>query len=125
MAEVIWVLVDDLFFLAKIQQTAKLLGLSIRIADPTKLRDELAGGPPTAVIIDLNHRSGAALEAVRTIRAGITSTTPVVGFLSHVQADLSRAAREAGCDSVLARSAFSEQLPKILSRLSAGERLPI
>ena len=38
-----------------------------------------------------------------------------VGFLSHVQKDLAVAAREAGCDRVVARSAFTRDLPKILA----------
>jgi hypothetical protein len=40
---------------------------------------------------------------------------PTVGFLSHVQRDLAVAAREAGCDRVMARSAFTKDLPTILS----------
>ncbi len=122
MAEAILIMVDDLFFLAKIQQTAKLLGLSIRTVDPAHVGDELARGPAAAVVVDLNHRSGTALEAVRTLKGGPSSSAiPVIGFLSHVQADLARTAREAGCDSVLARSAFAEKLPSILSRLAAGD----
>jgi hypothetical protein len=38
-----------------------------------------------------------------------------VGFLSHVQKDLAVAAREAGCDRVVARSAFTKDLPQILA----------
>jgi hypothetical protein len=54
-------------------------------------------------------KSDAALRGVRT-----------VGFLSHVQADLALAAREAGCDRVMARSAFVENLPRVLSGDGVG-----
>jgi hypothetical protein len=39
----------------------------------------------------------------------------VVGFLSHVNKDLAVAARESGCDRVVARSAFTKDLPEILA----------
>jgi hypothetical protein len=42
----------------------------------------------------------------------------VMGFLSHVQTDLAAAAHEAGCDFVLARSAFAQQLPQLLVKLA-------
>ena len=41
---------------------------------------------------------------------------PTVGFVSHVQTDLIDAARRAGVDQVLARSAFTQLLPEILQR---------
>jgi hypothetical protein len=44
-----------------------------------------------------------------------TVNVPTVGFLSHVQKDLAVAAREAGCDRVVARSAFTKDLPRILA----------
>jgi hypothetical protein len=42
-------------------------------------------------------------------------------FLSHVQADLARESREAACNVVMARSAFSQQLPQILSKHTASD----
>ena len=38
--------------------------------------------------------------------------------MSHVQGELKQQAQEAGCDMVLARSAFSQNLPVILKRHS-------
>ncbi len=67
------------------------------------------------MIVDLNHRSGKAIEAARAIKSDpATSRVFVLGFLSHVQADLAREARQAGLDAVMARSAFSQQLPELL-----------
>jgi hypothetical protein len=40
----------------------------------------------------------------------------VIGYLSHVQGELKQKAHEAGCDMVLARSAFSQNLPNLLRR---------
>jgi hypothetical protein len=37
-----------------------------------------------------------------------------------VQADLKQAAQQKGCDTVIARSAFSQNLPTILKRYAEG-----
>jgi hypothetical protein len=39
----------------------------------------------------------------------------MVGFLSHVQVDLAEQARAAGCDEVMPRSKFTQNLAEILS----------
>ncbi len=44
-----------------------------------------------------------------------------MGFLSHVQKDLAVAAKEAGCDRIMARSAFTRDLPKIIAGDSPNE----
>ena len=41
---------------------------------------------------------------------------PTVGYASHVQVDVINAARQAGVDEVLPRSAFTTQLAVILKR---------
>jgi len=117
--EIILAAVDDLFFLGKIQQTAKLLGIRVGTADPHKLWEEIARTPVCAVILDLNYRAGAGVEVVRALKSDpATAAVPLLGFLSHVQTDLAAAARAAGCDIVLARSAFSQQLPQLLRKLA-------
>ncbi len=121
MAGTILAVVEDLIFLSKIQQTAKLVGASVEVVDPKKLPARVAQAPAGAVILDLNHRSGMAIEVLRLIKGRReTATIPVVGFVSHVQTDLAAAARAAGCDQILARSTFSFQLPQILGKLTSG-----
>lgn len=121
MAGTILAVVEDLIFLSKIQQTAKLVGASVEVVDPKKLPARVAQAPARAVILDLNHRSGMAIEVLRLIKGRPeTATIPVVGFVSHVQTDLAAAARAAGCDQILARSTFSFQLPQILGKLTSG-----
>ncbi len=115
--------VDDLFFLAKIQETARRVGVPVEQIDPRKAQERAVQSRVGAVLLDLNHRSGAALEVVKSLkRDASTRHVPVIGFVSHVQGDLVAAARAAGCDQVLARSAFSAQLPEILQRLAAGRQ---
>jgi CheY-like chemotaxis protein len=111
--------VDDLLFLSKIQQTAQHLGVAVKSAQPADLLDLASGDIPKALILDLNHRSGKALEVLRTLKSDAkTRNIAVVAFVSHVQTELIAAAREAGCDLVLARSAFVSQLPSLLPRFS-------
>jgi len=68
---------------------------------------------PKLVIVDLNARCQpiAAIEKLRQSRKDIR----VVGFLSHVQRDLAAQAQAAGCDEVLPRSSFTQNLPTILA----------
>jgi DNA-binding NarL/FixJ family response regulator len=113
--------VDDLFFLSKIQQTAQLVGVVVKSGRPADLPDLAIQDVPNALILDLNHRSGKALEVLRTLKAGLkTKDIAAIGFVSHVQNDLIAAARDAGCDLVLARSAFVSQLPSLLQRFSGA-----
>jgi hypothetical protein len=42
---------------------------------------------------------------------------PTTGFVSHVNTTLIMAARDAGMDEVMARSAFAANLPQILTEM--------
>ena len=111
--------VDDIFFLAKIQGTAKQLGITVEAAAPDTLEGSIAAGGVGAILLDLNHRSGKAVASLEKLKSDpATRSIPVVGFLSHVQTDLAQAAHAAGCDRVMARSAFSQHLPALLRELT-------
>ena len=118
----ILVLVEDLLFLSKIQQTAQTLGVTVKAVEPAKAIEQAAQDQPKAVILDLNHRSLSAIETARALKANpATQLIHIVGFVSHVQMDLVNAAHEAGCDMVLARSAFSRQLPQFLKKFVGSD----
>lgn len=111
--------VDDLFFLAKIQETARWLGVKLQIArNPAEVEAELAQpAPPNLVIVDLNGRLYPALEIISAIgRHPARKKISLIGFVSHLQAELKQTAQAAGCDRVLPRSAFSLHLPALLRR---------
>lgn len=111
--------VEDLFFLAKIQQTARQLGITLESTTPDAVQSQVASQQPRAILLDLNHRSGKAVAALQALKnEPATRDIPVVAFLSHVQTDLAQTARSAGCDRVMARSAFSQQLPQLLQELA-------
>jgi CheY-like chemotaxis protein len=114
--------VEDIFFLAKLQGTARQLGVTVDSIAPDGLQDSLAQNGANAILLDLNHRFGKVIAAIEAVKKNpATRAVPVVAFLSHVQTDLAQAARAAGCDRVMARSAFSQQLPQLLQELS-GEK---
>ncbi len=111
-------IVDDLMFTSKIRTTAGQLGVPVTFA---RSRDnalaEMRAAPPSLVLVDLNSTRTDPLGTVAAMRAEpALSSIPTVGFVSHVQTDLAAAAREAGVDEVLARSAFTARLPEILTR---------
>jgi ActR/RegA family two-component response regulator len=108
-------LMDDLFFQMKVAETAKHLGMELKVAaNADSLMQLLEMQPaPKLAIVDLNARSGA-IAAIERVRAG-KSGVRMVGFLSHVQVDLAAQARAAGCDEVMPRSSFTQNLAAILS----------
>ena len=108
---------DDLFFQMKLAETAKHLGLEVKVASNADSLLQLLEPLPLLVIVDLNARS-APLEAVERLRSAQPHLR-VIGFLSHVQTDLAQQAQAAGLDEIMPRSKFSMNLPQILSTLVA------
>ncbi len=110
-------LLTDLFFSARIRETAKQLGLPCEILrDPAAFTARVRETAPQAVIIDMNLKGADAPAVVRELRAGErTRETPIVGYLFDVQEDLMLAAEEAGCDRVLSRGQLTRMLPDLLS----------
>jgi DNA-binding NarL/FixJ family response regulator len=114
MAQVL-ALVDDLFFQAKILETAKHLGIAVRTSTTSDaLLAEIAKETPKLVIVDLNAR-GTPLRAIEKVHAGQPGL-PLIAFLSHVQTDLAQQARAAGCTQVMPRSQFTHDLATILAQ---------
>jgi len=109
--------VEDLLFKSKISETSSQLGIEAAFPrSPKKLLDALRESPPDLLVLDLNSVRFEPLTLLREVESDETTRDiPTVGFLSHVQKDLAVAAREAGCDRIVARSAFTRDLPKILA----------
>lgn len=105
-------LMDDLFFQMKLAETAKQLGVEVKVATSAEALMALMESSPKLVIVDLNARSQPlqTIEKLRQLQKGVR----VVGFLSHVQRDLAAQAQAAGCDEVLPRSSFTQNLAAIL-----------
>lgn len=113
----ILVAVDDMFFLAKIQETARQLKVTIDLAKTDRELLAKVEDPPSLIILDLNSNALKPIPTIGKIRHNPQlKKTALIGFLSHLQADLKQKAQEAGCDMVMPRSAFSINLPALLRR---------
>ena len=111
------VAVDDMFFLAKIRETARQLKVSIELAKTDKELLEKMDPAPALIILDLNSLGLKPLPTIGKLRhKQELKRTPIIGFLNHLQADLKLKAQEAGCNLVMPRSAFSQNLPGLLRR---------
>jgi CheY-like chemotaxis protein len=108
-------LCDDLIFVSRVTGTARNLGLTVKAARSTAgVQSLIQQQTPTCVIVDLHN---AGLDIAALVKELNTTCDPrpfVVGYGSHVAAAVLKAAREAGCDLVLPRSKFVEDLPQEL-----------
>lgn len=123
----IFAFVDDLFFQAKIQETARKLNVKVEFVKTDKdLNDRIklnGEEKPSLIIFDLNNANAKPLTQIPKLKSKLKKTS-IIGFLSHVQGDLKQRAHEVGCDMVLPRSAFSQNLPQLLRRHGAPEEEP-
>ncbi|MGO8717944.1 MAG: response regulator [Acidobacteriaceae bacterium] len=117
----IYCFIDDLFFMAKIQETARKLGIKVSFVknDKDTIAEMLAlpeEERPRLIVFDLNNANAKPLTLIPKLKTKLKRATSIVGFLSHLQGELKAKAIEAGCDTVMPRSAFSQTLPNLLRR---------
>ena len=110
-------LVDDLLFSTKISTAAKALGVQAAFERSAEnLLARVHADRPALVIVDLNSSRLRPMECIAANKADPdVKQTRTLGFVSHVDSDAIAAARMAGIDDVLARSAFVQQLGDILN----------
>ncbi len=97
-------------FTSRISGTARELGYEVRTARaPQGLLELARQRRPTCVILDLANPGLNIVEVVRELRAG-EAPPYVVAYGSHVDTATLQAARDAGCDVVLPRSRFVNEL---------------
>ncbi len=110
-------IVDDLLFSVKISTAAKALAAPVCFErSPDMVLPRIQEQQPSLVIFDLNSAKLRPLEIIAQMKADpALSDIRTLGYVSHVQTEVISAARRAGIDEVLARSAFSERLGHILS----------
>lgn len=96
---------SDLMFTVKIADAAKRAGVTVEFTKTADEAVEKAKGA-TAVILDLNFVPPELIARLKPV--------PLIGYVSHVQTEVIRQARESGCDTVLARSAFVQGLGNMM-----------
>lgn len=110
--------IDDLIFRSRIHAAAESAGAALTVLPSTADAAALRDAAPSLVLVDLG--APAAIDRIRDLRALPGPPATIVAFVSHVRADLIVAAREAGADRVLARSAFVAELPALMRREPAA-----
>jgi hypothetical protein len=122
----IFFFIEDLFFIAKIQETARKLGVKVAfVKNEKEAIASLTSGEeedlPGLIVFDLNNANAKPLTLIPKLKAKLKRNTSIVGFLSHLQGDLKAKAVEAGCNTVMPRAAFSQNLPNLLRRYGMEE----
>jgi hypothetical protein len=122
----IFFFIEDLFFLAKIQEAARKLGVKVEFVKSDKdvlarITDSPELERPALLVFDLNNAAAKPLTVIPKLRTKLKKSVSIIGFLSHLQGDLKLKATEAGCDTVMPRSAFSQSLPNLLRRYGMEE----
>ncbi len=122
----IYFFIEDLFFTAKIQETARKQGVKVAfLKNDKEALAELTDGDdrdkPALIVFDLNNANAKPLTLIPKLKTKLKKSASIIGFLSHLQGDLKAKAVEAGCDTVMPRAAFSQNLPNLLRRYSAEE----
>ena len=109
---------DDLLFSVKISTAAKATGADVYFErTPGMAAARIKEKQPSLAIFDLNGSKLDPLGVIAELKSDpLTRGIKTLGFVSHVHADIIAAARAAGIDEVLARSAFVAQLSEILKR---------
>ncbi len=112
---------SDLLFATRISSTAEALGIGSRPARNAaalqarldQVDDGKLNEPVKALLVDLDAPDALAI----IVQAKAHANPPaVLAFGSHVMTDLLHEAREKGADFVMARGAFTGNLPEILDR---------
>ena len=122
----IFCFIEDLFFLAKIQETARKLGVKVEFIKGDKdavarIHELPENERPSLLVFDLNNLNAKPMALIPKFKTKFKKAVSIIGFLNHLQGDLKIKALEAGCDVVMPRSAFSQSLPILLRRYGVEE----
>jgi DNA-binding NarL/FixJ family response regulator len=107
-------LIRDLFFRAKIDAVAAVVGAEVEYASTLDaIAARCAELKPSIVFTDLSDATFPALDTLAKIRA-VAPAARVIGFASHIDLKPLKAARDAGYELTLSRSEFTSRLPDLL-----------
>jgi hypothetical protein len=106
----------DMMFASKVRAVAAHTGVNVFTSpDTRRLLAADEGRTSSLALIDLELRG--AVDLIRQLRADERWKGTLIGFASHMNAEAIAAGREAGAHRVLARSAFVQMLPDLLSEI--------
>lgn len=114
-------LVGDLLFTVKITDAAKRNGMRVDYVKTNQDLLEKAKDAPSLIIMDLNISTAEPVSLIQQIKTDHDlKSLSILGFVSHIDGELKQKAQDAGANVVMARSAFSQNLPQILRRHSGS-----
>ena len=107
----------DLIFTSKVTGTAGALGHRVVVAGNVALASAiLAKWSPVVVFIDLAAGDLVSPSSIREYREIARAGTPFLAFGSHVDTQALADAAASGCDPVMPRSRFTNELPALIRR---------
>ncbi|MCC7173898.1 MAG: response regulator [Bryobacterales bacterium] len=110
-------LVADLLFTVKIADAAKRAGMQAEFVKSEKALFEKVDPHLALIILDLNFAGVQPLKLIGKLRdKAELKKVSLLAYVSHVDGELKQKAHDLGCHMVMARSAFSQNLPMILRR---------
>ena len=118
-SRVVVAVLNDLMFTVKIQEAARRAGVgAVFVKTRSEVMDR-AEENPSAIILDLNYTDVTPLELISALKGNEkTRNIPLLGYVAHVQVEIKQAALRHGCNMVVARSAFVQNLQEFLQRVS-------
>ena len=114
--------VDDMLFVAKIRATAEHLDVTLRSVRNAETLLKLAReSAADLIIVDLHAEKVDPIAVAKALKSDEQlRSIRLLGFFSHVRADLQKEAVAAGYDVVIPRSVFSRDLAEILEGKSGA-----
>src|SRR5215207_7846022 len=100
----------DLMFTSKVTGVGKELGRRVRVFPSAKAAAAAGLSDLRVALLDLSNPKDTPREDIRAWKAALPPEAVLVAYGSHVDVAALQAAREAGCDVVLPRSAFVQRL---------------
>jgi hypothetical protein len=101
--------VPDLFFVARIGETARLAGVPLQFAKTPEALDVVLPFRPRFVLVDLT----AALDYDRILTAAERAGVPVLGFTTHALARQTQPWHDR-CARVVTKETLTKELPNLL-----------
>ena len=116
MSRVVFAVVEDMFFAAKIRATAAAVGVEVSfLRTQTVLLEKATVTKPDLIVVDLHNQRVDSVELARELKQNeALRDVKLLAFFSHVETELQRRALEAGFDQVIPRSVFARELSAIL-----------
>jgi hypothetical protein len=103
----------DLLARARLEDAAARAGWDLHVTRPESLADALGRGPDV-VVLDLDAGGAGLLDAIAAARAAGLVPDALVGFVSHVDRELTTAATAAGV-KVMPRGKFWRSLADVVT----------